>query len=271
MKIAILVDGGFYRKRMTKVKGNLTPKQAAEELYQYCQRHLYDKQTSKDKTRHELYRIFYYDCPPLEKKVNHPYDNELIDFSVSTMKQWTDEFFSILSHKRKVALRLGELNDKVAHFNLKPAVSKKLINGSKTVDQIVKEDFRFNVQQKGVDMKIGLDILTLALKQQVEQIVLIAGDSDFVPAAKMARREGIDFVLDPLGNKIKDNLSLHIDGLRTCDREYLGFEKKIKKEKPIIIAKATYSAAELRFKTKGTAHDHIRRPIRRLQSRPRLL
>ena len=99
MKIAILVDGGFYRKRMTKVKGNLTPKQAAEELYQYCQRHLYDKQTSKDKTRHELYRIFYYDCPPLEKKVNHPYDNELIDFSVSTMKQWTDEFFSILSHK----------------------------------------------------------------------------------------------------------------------------------------------------------------------------
>ena len=120
-------------------------------------------------------------------------------------------------------------------------------------------------------MKIGLDILTLALKQQVEQIVLIAGDSDFVPAAKMARREGIDFVLDPLGNKIKDNLSLHIDGLRTCDREYLGFEKKIKKEKPIIIAKATYSAAELRFKTKGTAYDHIRRPIRRLQSRPRLL
>ncbi|WP_446449578.1 NYN domain-containing protein [Tuanshanicoccus lijuaniae] len=69
-------------------------------------------------------------------------------------------------------------------------------------------------------MRIGLDIATLAFKQQVDKIVLIAGDSDFVPAAKLARREGVDFVLDSLGSKIKDNLSLHIDGRRTCDNAY---------------------------------------------------
>ena len=69
-------------------------------------------------------------------------------------------------------------------------------------------------------MRIGLDIASLAYKHQVDKIVLIAGDSDFVPAAKLARREGIDFILDPLGGNIKDSLSLHIDGLRTCDNEY---------------------------------------------------
>ena len=69
-------------------------------------------------------------------------------------------------------------------------------------------------------MKIGLDIASMAYKQQVDQIVLISGDSDFVSAAKLARREGIDFILDPLGAAIKPDLFEHIDGLRTCDKLY---------------------------------------------------
>ena len=77
-----------------------------------------------------------------------------------------------------------------------------------------------DVSQKGVDMKIGLDIASLAYKQQVDQIVLISGDSDFVSAAKLARREGIDFILDPLYNPIKPDLFEHIDGLRTCDPKF---------------------------------------------------
>lgn len=221
MKVAILVDGGFYRKKTEKVFGKETPKEAADRLYNYCGRHLYDKKTSRNKKRHDLHRIFYYDCPPLTKKIEHPYDKELIDFSLSPVRRWSEEFFNELNHMRKVALRMGDLNEKNVGFNLKPKVSKKLIKKTITIDDIEKNDFVFNVEQKGVDMKIGLDILTLSLKQQVDQIVLIAGDSDFVPAAKMARREGIDFVLDPLGHQIKDNLSIHIDGLRTCDGAYL--------------------------------------------------
>ena len=50
---------------------------------------------------------------------------------------------------------------------------------------------------------------------QVHQIILISGDRDSVPAAKLARREGIDFILDPLWASIKPNLHKHIDGLRS--------------------------------------------------------
>ena len=64
-------------------------------------------------------------------------------------------------------------------------------------------------------MKIGIDIASLAYKKQVDQIILISGDSDFVPAAKLARREGIDFILDPMWTKIKPNLFEHIDGLHS--------------------------------------------------------
>lgn len=53
------------------------------------------------------------------------------------------------------------------------------------------------------------------IKSQVDQIILISGDSDFVPAAKQARREGIDFILDPMGAPIKEDLFEHIDGIRT--------------------------------------------------------
>lgn len=36
-----------------------------------------------------------------------------------------------------------------------------------------------------------------------------------VPAAKLARREGIDFILDPMWNPIHPSLNEHIDGLRS--------------------------------------------------------
>ena len=75
-------------------------------------------------------------------------------------------------------------------------------------------------------MKIGVDIASLAYKKQVEQIILIAGDSDFVPAAKLARREGIDFVLDPLDAPIKEELFEHIDGKRSCGNPYKNSAKK---------------------------------------------
>ena len=73
--------------------------------------------------------------------------------------------------------------------------------------------FFFDFIQKRVDIKIGLDIASITLKKQVNQIILISGDSDFVPAAKLARREGIDFILDPMWNNIKPHLFEHIDGL----------------------------------------------------------
>ena len=67
------------------------------------------------------------------------------------------------------------------------------------------------------EIKLLLNVLKNCLhtKKQVDRIILISGDSDFVPAAKQARREGIDFILDPMRSPIKDDLYEHIDGIRT--------------------------------------------------------
>lgn len=216
MKTAILVDGGFYRRRAQIKIGERTAAERANELDNYCRRHL----TEKKRNPHELYRIFYYDCPPMSKKVYHPFLKQQIDFSKSDLNIWMTEFLTELKQHRKFALRLGKLADTQACYTLRTDIVKKLCSGKMAIDDLCERDFMIQVDQKGVDMKIGLDIASLSYKHQVDQIVLISGDSDFVSAAKLARREGIDFVLDPLGAPIKEDLFEHIDGLRTCDSRY---------------------------------------------------
>lgn len=206
---AILVDGGFYRKQARILFGEKTPKQRAEELTTYCHRHLRGDYEG-DKKR--LYRIFYYDCPPSDKTIYNPLTQRSIDLGRSDQYRWTKDFFKELSHQRKLALRMGELLESKAAYSLNYDALKKLLRKEITVDNITEQDLTLDIQQKGVDMRIGLDIASLAQKRLVNQIVLIAGDSDFVPAAKHARREGIDFILDPMWHTVKDSLLLHIDG-----------------------------------------------------------
>ncbi len=212
---AILVDGGFYRKIANCKWGQHPPKEAAQALFKYCTRHLKERER-----QHDLYRIFYYDCPPIKKQIYHPLTQSTIDFSKTEQYKWMSEFLDELKQMRKVALRLGSIDENNSAFTIKYQPLKKLCAGIITLKDLTENDFEPDIKQKGVDMKIGVDIASLAYKKQVNQIVLIAGDSDFVPAAKLARREGIDFVLDSLGAPIKDQLFEHIDGKRSCGDPY---------------------------------------------------
>ena len=218
-KVAILVDGGFYRKRAYKAFGDLSPEERANELETYCKRHLTEKINGIN-VHHDLYRIFYYDCPPSQKAIYNPITKTNVELSKSNQYKWTNAFFSEIKKKRKFALRLGELTEADLGYYLTPGKTKDVIQGKLKPEDISESDLKLMIGQKGVDMRIGLDIASLAYKKQVDQIVLISGDSDFVPAAKLARREGIDFVLDPLGAKVKDNLLEHIDGLNTKDSKF---------------------------------------------------
>lgn len=55
------------------------------------------------------------------------------------------------------------------------------------------------------------------LKRFVDRIMLFSGNSDFVPAAKLARREGVDFVLDPMHANVVPQLFEHIDGMKSVN------------------------------------------------------
>lgn len=207
-RTAILVDGGFYRRWAQYHWGEKTGEERANELFDYCMKLLHDKHEER-----ELYRIFYYDCPPMDKKLYHPYLKKQVDFGKTDLFAWTSQFFNCLKAKRKVALRLGMLADAQAHYTVSKDTIKKLCNGTIQFSDLSESDFILKVEQKGVDMKIGLDIASLAYKDLADQVILISGDSDFVPAAKLARREGIDFILAPMEATIKPELYEHVDGV----------------------------------------------------------
>lgn len=151
---------------------------------------------------------------PANRRESLPPSNEAAGQHEKTdLCKWATAFLEELADKRKVAIRLGELQERESAFRIKEKSVRQLCSGKRDWESLSESDFELDLVQKGVDMRIGLDIASLAHKKQVSKIILISGDSDFVPAAKHARREGIDFVLDPMWQGIRPELNKHIDGL----------------------------------------------------------
>ena len=209
--VAFLVDGAFYLKRHEKTspEKHVPPvniENIVKDLTDQCLKHL-------QKNEERLYRIFFYDCPALKTYKHHPLTNKRIDFSQTSIAKFRNGLHEELKQTPNVALRLGFLDERNGRWKIKqPKIEKKFIAGNLNRD-LVEDDLVFHAQQKAVDMKIGIDIASLAYKKLVSKIVLVSGDSDFTPAAKLARMEGIEFVLDPMWASIKPDLYEHIDGL----------------------------------------------------------
>lgn len=111
-------------------------------------------------------------------------------------------------------MRMGVVISRQAHFALKEESKKRLLKKEITVDDLVEGDFTLvGLKQSGVDMRIGLDVASLAHEKIVDQVILIAGDSDFVPVVKVARRAGVDFLLDPMGMNVPNELVRQVDGI----------------------------------------------------------
>jgi uncharacterized LabA/DUF88 family protein len=215
MPTAILIDGGFLLRRFRSCypnKDHADPQIVAKTIFEMSLFHLEEK----SHLPHDLYRIFFYDCPPLQKLAHFPITRRSVSFAKTPQAIFRLALHDELRKRRKVALRLGHLMDH-AEWKLKEGKLKLLLGGQLRFEDLKDEDFEYVAAQKGVDMRIGLDIASLSFKKQVDQIILVAGDSDFVPAAKLARREGIDFILDPMWHSIHPSLHEHVDGVRsTC-------------------------------------------------------
>ncbi|MGF1550686.1 MAG: NYN domain-containing protein [Sphingomonadaceae bacterium] len=230
MATAILVDGAFFLRRFKKCFPNhdsTDPKSVAHGLGLLAYWHLalrigpeklteqistYNLQLSESR---DFYRIFFYDCPPLTKRMHRPVSGKSINFGKTSEAIFRLEVHREIQKLRKTALRLGRLND-ASLWRLSESATAKLIARA---EEFVPEDsdFEIDTKQKGVDMRLGLDVASLAFKRQVDQIVLVAADADFVPAAKLARREGMDVILDRMGDRrAAIDLLDHVDAVRDC-------------------------------------------------------
>jgi uncharacterized LabA/DUF88 family protein len=70
--------------------------------------------------------------------------------------------------------------------------------------------------QKGVDVLVAVDMMRLALKQQIQKAVLIAGDADYVPVVNAIKDEGVSVTL--YHSEIKSNYSAEL--WQACDERH---------------------------------------------------
>lgn len=92
-------------------------------------------------------------------------------------------------------------------WRIKSKVGKELRRKQRV---LIDDDFELDLQQKGVDMRIGMDMSRLALREMVRTMIVVTGDNDFVPAFKFVRREDVKVILDQMGHNTKE-LSEHSD------------------------------------------------------------
>lgn len=190
MKVALLIDGGYLRA---------CAKSAAKP---------YDNAFIETFARHcivqgeYLLRVFYYDAPLFRGKVPNPVSGTERVFSSSD--RWLDD----LAKLERFAVRRGTLGFRGWRPKTIPIAGGQALTDA---------DFAPIFEQKGVDMRIGLDIATFAQTRAVDRVILVSGDQDMIPAMKEARKAGLEVALIQLAHPTKnlhDLLHAHSDMVR---------------------------------------------------------
>ena len=198
---AILLDGGYLTKMLfSRLKRPIT----ADDITAECER-LMGIPEVKD---YELLRIYYYDALPSADALKKPVSGEDLNLADSERFRHSQSLFDNLIMQPNMALRMGKLSLSPSKWKLKPKVAVELIGNPRALTD---DDFLLDLTQKGVDMRIGMDMARLALRQMVRAVIVVTGDSDFVPAFKYVRREGVKVILEPMGKSGRVELRQHAD------------------------------------------------------------
>ena len=194
IKTVTIVDGGYFRK-VVVTKSKLSHSEYT--------RFLYDNILICKDNDENLIRILYYDCLRYDGEQQMPISGDYKKFHGKPTE------FDILASYDLMAIRLGEL--RFRGFTLR----QESLRPNRDLSDY---DFVPSFEQKGVDMRIGLDIAHYSEKRLVDRIVIISNDTDCVPAIKAARKNGVQIVvIEFCGQSLHRDLVKHCDYVRNCD------------------------------------------------------
>lgn len=158
----------------------------------------------------EITKIFFYTASPLSTKEINKESSKYIKKNPELYQKFTQykkqksssmdklerkilDFIKHIAFEDYFAVRLGEL--KLSGFD----------NSGKPI-----------INQKQVDMLLGLDISHIAYQRLADKIIVFCKDTDIIPALKCARTNGIEVVIASIkeGYKVADKLKKHSDMIR---------------------------------------------------------
>ena len=142
-KVAVLIDGGFLRVVAKRIQKTYDP-DFIESFAHHC------READED-----IFRILYYDCAMYSGTVKLPVSGNAFEFTSN------DNWLHALSRKNLFAVRRGVLKFR----GYKP---RKTPVGPTTLTD---NDFTPDFEQKGVDMRIGLDIAAYSANHAADHSV----------------------------------------------------------------------------------------------------
>lgn len=120
----------------------------------------FEKLATKMSCGMDLLRTYYYHCLPYLSQT--PTEEEKNEY------QKKQSFFKYLEYQPNFEVRYGRLE-----FRGLDARGERIL------------------EQKRVDILLGVDLVMLAMKKLISHVCILAGDSDFIPAIAIAKYEGV--------------------------------------------------------------------------------
>ena len=180
MDVAILLDGDFTRRVLRRKLGHWP---SVRDLEHFCK-----SIPLKDETI--VGQVLYYDCPPFGGKRDLPVSESSFDFARTRVYAQAMAFQDEMQNSSFFKYRRGHLS--FDGWTLKGSAVTRLIAAPRPIED---SDFEPILSQKQVDMKIGLDVAKLSIRNAAGRILLATSDADFIPAIDFARGLGLEAVL----------------------------------------------------------------------------
>jgi uncharacterized LabA/DUF88 family protein len=171
-KVAVFVDGRYLARVLMdhyRNEDNPTRRRRVEH------RKLINDLVVKAGLDREIMRIYYYDCLP--------YQNEEPTYEQIMRLEGTQRFHAALRRLPRFEVRLGRVAYRGTDAEGRPIY-----------------------EQKRVDLLLGMDLIMHSVKRTIDEVFIITGDSDFIPAIQTVKAEGIVTYLVYGGNVYQDLL-----------------------------------------------------------------
>lgn len=199
LRYAVLLDGAFVIRKLEAQLGRFPTASDIQAFAAAIHAHESVSELSR-------LRIYFYHAHPAAGVLVNPVNKKRVSLESTSIHDNHKRLLEALETVPDFALRLGETATN--GWKVGTSAFRSLMRNPRLIEA---GDLVPAIEQKGVDLRIGLDIARLALTSSVQAIVAVTGDSDLVPAFKFARREGVRVFLCHMGHRIKRELLIHAD------------------------------------------------------------